>query len=62
MESGDEYPRGDESHAEKINAKAVELFQNESVHEFYRLKALIALEQVHTSVVLNEQIFDGEAM
>ena len=37
-----------------------------SVHEFYRLKALITLEQVITSVVekknnLNEQNFDGEA-
>ena len=26
-------------------AKDVELFRNRSVHEFYRLKALIALEQ-----------------
>ena len=37
-----------------------------SVHKFYRLKALITLEQVITSVVekknnLNEQNFDGEA-
>ena len=37
-----------------------------SVHEFYRLKALITLEQVITSVVekknnLNEQNVDGEA-
>ena len=37
-----------------------------SVHEFYRLKALITLEQVITSVVekknnLMEQNFDGEA-
>ena len=30
--------------------KDVELFRNESVHEFYRLKALISLEQVNTSV------------
>ena len=29
----------------------VNLFRNESVHEFYRLKALITLEQVITSVV-----------
>ena len=43
-----------------INAKDVELFRNGTVHDFYRLKALIALEQVITSVVeekknLNEQ-------
>ena len=31
--------------------KGVELFQKGSVHEFYRLKALITLEQVNTSVV-----------
>ena len=30
---------------------SLELFQNGSVHEFYRLKALITLEQVNTSVV-----------
>ena len=43
-----------------INAKDIELFRNGSVREFYRLKALIALEQVNTSVV--EKInFDGEA-
>ena len=35
----------------EINAKDVELFQKESVHEFYRLKALISLEQVDISVV-----------
>ena len=35
----------------KINAKDVELFPNESVHEFYRFKALITSEQVNTSVV-----------
>ena len=29
----------------------LELFRNGSVHEFYRLKALITLEQVNTSVV-----------
>ena len=50
----------------KITAKDVELFRNELLHEFYRLKALITLEQVNTSVVkkqknLNEQNFDGEA-
>ena len=44
----------------KNNAKDVELFQNGTVHDFYRLKALITLEQVITSVVekkknLNEQ-------
>ena len=32
----------------KIN---VELFQNWSVHKFYRLKALITVEQANTSVV-----------
>ena len=31
----------------KINLK---LFRNESVNEFYRLKALITLEQVNTAV------------
>ena len=35
----------------KINAKDVQLFQNGSVHEFYRLKALITSKQVNTSVV-----------
>ena len=35
----------------KINTKDVGLFLNWSVHEFYRLKALIALEQIYTSVV-----------
>ena len=43
--------RPDESHAGKINAKDVEVFRNESVYEFYRLKALIILEQANTSVV-----------
>ena len=33
----------------KINAKDVELFRNGSVHELYRLKALITLEQVNTT-------------
>ena len=45
--------------------KDVELFRNGSVHDFYRLKALITLEQVITSVVekeknLKEQNFDSE--
>ena len=34
----------------KIDAKDVELFRNGSVQEFFRLKALITLEQVNTSV------------
>ena len=34
----------------KMHAKEVELFRNVSVHEFYRLKALITLEQMNTSV------------
>ena len=33
-----------------MDLKDVELFQNRSVHEFYRLKALITLEQVNTLV------------
>ena len=33
-----------------MHAKEVELFRNGSVHEFYRLKALITLKQVNTSV------------
>ena len=33
-----------------MHAKEVELFQNVSVHEFYRVKALITLEQINTSV------------
>ena len=43
------------------------VFPERSVHEFYRLKALITLEEVNTSVVqkkkknLYEQSFDGEA-
>ena len=50
----------------KIHATGVELFRKGSVLEFYRLKALITLEQVNTSVVekkknLTEQNFDGEA-
>jgi len=35
----------------KINKCALELFRNKSVHEFYRLKELITLEQANTSVV-----------
>ena len=35
----------------KINKCDLELFRNGSVHEFYRLKELITLEQVNTSVV-----------
>ena len=50
----------------KRNAKDVEIFRNGAVNEFYRLNALITLEQVKTSVVgkkknLNEKNFDGEA-
>ena len=49
----------------KTNAKDDELFWNGSVHEFYRLKMLITLEQVNTSVVVKrknlcEEAFDGE--
>ena len=33
-----------------MHAKDVELFRNGSVREFYRLKALITLEQVNTLV------------
>ena len=38
----------------------IELFRNVSVHEFYRLKALITLEQMITSVVekKKEQSFE----
>ena len=32
----------------KINAEDVELFWNGSVYEFYRLKALITLEQINS--------------
>ena len=35
---------------EKIKAKDAEPFQNGSVHEFYRLKALITLKEMITSV------------
>ena len=38
----------------KINK--CELFRNGSVHEFYRLKELITLEQVNTSVVGKKRI------
>ena len=45
--------------------EGVEIFRKGSVHKFYRLKALITLEQVITSMVEkknnhNEQNFDGE--
>ena len=40
-----------EESLEKIKAKDVELNWNGWVHEFYRLKALITLEQVNSSVV-----------
>ena len=33
-----------------LGRKLLELFRNVSVHEFYRLKALIILEQVNTTV------------
>ena len=47
----------------KVNAKDLELFWNMLVHDFYRLKVLITLEQVNTSVVkkkknVHEQNFD----
>ena len=51
----------------KFNAKDVELSRKWSVHEFYRLKTLIALKQVNTSVgaknknLFAVQNFDGEA-
>ena len=50
----------------KFNAKDVEISRNWSVHEFYRLKALITLKQMNTSVVAKDknlyvQTFDGEA-
>ena len=49
----------------KTNAKDLQLFRNGSAHEFYRLNALITLEQVNTLVVekknLNEQNFDSAA-
>ena len=38
-----------EESLEKINKCDLELFRNGSVHEFYRLKELIKLEQVNTS-------------
>ena len=48
-------------------SKDVELFRNGSVYEFYRLKALITLEQANISVVekkknLNEQNFSETSM
>ena len=57
METGDRYRDESQRHAlfceeslGKIEAKDVELFLNWSVEEFFRLKALITLEQVNTSV------------
>ena len=42
----------------KINVTDVfELFRNGSVHEFCRLKALITLEEVNTSMVEKRRIF-----
>ena len=38
-------------HFRSIQVHGIELFRNGSVHEFYRLKALITLEQVITSMV-----------
>ena len=35
----------------KINDKDLELFRNRLVRKFYRLKVVITLEQVNTSVV-----------
>ena len=46
-----------EESLEKIKAKDDELIRNGSVHEFYRLKALITLEQVNTSVVEKKEEF-----
>ena len=46
----------------KINAKDVELFRNGWVHEFYHLKALIALEQVNTSIVEKSRIFVSKTL
>ena len=41
----------------KINVKDVELFRNGSVHGFCRLKALITLAEVNTSMVDKRRIF-----
>ena len=38
--------------------KNVELFQNRSVHESYRLKVLITLERVNNSVVEKKKNFN----
>ena len=40
----------------KYQCKDVELFRNGTVHDFYRVKALITLEQVITSVVEKRRI------
>ena len=42
--------------------KNVELFRNEWVHEFYRLKTLISLEQVNTSVSKQSRIFMSKTL
>ena len=41
----------------KFNAKDVEISRNWSVHEFYRLKALVTLKQMNTSVSQKTRIF-----
>ena len=61
METGDKYLGVTKSHTwksfnRKTNAKDVELFGKGSVHKFYRLNALITLEQVNTSVVEKEKL------
>ena len=51
----------------KVNRRDLEIFRNGTDHQLYHLKALIALEQLNTSVVekkkksLDAQNFDGEA-
>ena len=44
----------------KIDTKDVKLFWNRWVHKFYRLKALITLEQVNTSVINDANESYGE--
>ena len=50
----------------KVYAKDLELFQNRLVHEFYRLKVFVTLEQLNTSVVKKKKNLnkknDGEAI
>ena len=58
METGDKYLGVMKSHTWKSlikYAKDVELFGKGSTHKFYRLKTLITLEQVNTSVVLKKE-------